>query len=184
MADTVRANLSVEDEKKRAQFLEHINAEDPLGIVIRGLIYIESALIKLLEEGVRKPNAIDFAKDLNFPTKVDLAVALGMLKDDEKAVLLNLNRLRNKLAHNVEVQVGRDDEDALVKSLSEDDRLRLVHFEEKSESGEFPERLRRIVAVQWWKLDERRVVIDEIKQLHPEWEALVKLVRGGVIGDD
>jgi hypothetical protein len=29
----------LEDEKRRAQFLEHINAEDPLGIVIRGSLY-------------------------------------------------------------------------------------------------------------------------------------------------
>jgi hypothetical protein len=58
--------------------LKHLTGNDPLGVVIRGHQYIESALTRLWEEGVPHPKAIDFAK-LHFPTRVGLVVALGLL---------------------------------------------------------------------------------------------------------
>jgi len=58
--------------------IHHLNAEDPLALVIRGHLYVEAALIKQIESALVNKNAVDIAA-LRFPMKIKLAVALGRL---------------------------------------------------------------------------------------------------------
>jgi hypothetical protein len=136
-----------ERHKRLERFFQHVLVDDPLSLVIRGHIYIESALIKLMEQGVPRPEAIDFAR-LNFPTKINLAVALGLLSEEEKPGYLALNKLRNKLAHDVEIEVGSDDEDALLRALNEAELGDALKYADK-----LPTRLTGIVFYLLLRLD-------------------------------
>jgi hypothetical protein len=100
-----------------ARWLDDIFADDPLGAVVRGHLYVESLLITLIEEALLNPEAIDLAR-LNFPLKMDLAVALGLVNPDDAPAFLFLNRLRNRFAHNVEATVSSEDEKAFLAAMS------------------------------------------------------------------
>jgi hypothetical protein len=69
--------------------------EDPLALVIRGHLYVEAALIKKIESALVNKKAFDIA-GLRFPTKVQLAVALGRVDGADVGGFIELNRLRNK----------------------------------------------------------------------------------------
>jgi hypothetical protein len=108
------------------QFFSHIHADDPLQIAIRGHLYIEGELTKLLNEAFPKPEAIDLTR-VSFPLKVDLAVAIGVLRPDEKPPYMTLNKLRNRLAHNLDAEVVKSDEMDLYNALSPYHKS-LLHF--------------------------------------------------------
>src|ERR1700676_1817672 len=116
------------DEKEKKQFDNTVQAigkalskEDPLGVVIRGHLFVESQLIQLLEEALPDPGAIDLSR-LNFPTKVDLAVALKLFSELRKRGYLALNKLRNHLAHNIDVELRESDERRLLQALTEEQK--------------------------------------------------------------
>jgi hypothetical protein len=106
------------NEKEIDLIFSALKNEDPLGVVIRGHLYVESQLIQLLEEALPDPGAIDLTR-LNFPTKLDLAVALKVIKETEKRGYAGLNSLRNHLAHNIDVELRESDEKRLYQALSE-----------------------------------------------------------------
>jgi hypothetical protein len=97
--------------------LNHINADDPLQIVVRGHLYVEAMLNKLICLRFPFPKAIDLA-DMHYPIKVDLAVALGMLSKDDAGSFRALNKLRNRLAHNIEYRVTSKDVRELLGTIS------------------------------------------------------------------
>lgn len=90
-------------------FLEHLNVNDPLALVIRAHLYVESALIGQIESALLNKDAFDSAS-MPFPTKVKLALALGKLDADDVGFLTALNRLRVRFAHNLETQLTDQDE--------------------------------------------------------------------------
>jgi hypothetical protein len=104
------------DEETREPSFLGLVGSDPLTVVIRGHIFIESRLANLIESKLVEPGAIDVGR-LNFHNKVGLAVALGSLPIELKQSLKTLNGLRNRLAHNVHAQITRADAERLFKSL-------------------------------------------------------------------
>jgi hypothetical protein len=114
--------LSAEEKKdftgdpEVEQFLDAISREDNLGAIIRGHLHVESKLIQLIESALPEPGAIDLGR-LQFPTKLELAVALGLITEDEKRGLAALNSLRNKLAHNVHYELVEMDQRQLFNAL-------------------------------------------------------------------
>jgi hypothetical protein len=101
--------------------ITHLNAEDPLALVIRGHLYVEAALIKQIESALVNKNAFDTAA-LRFPTKVKLALALGKVDSADVGGFTALNDLRNKFAHNVEMTLTKQDELNLYNALSPSQR--------------------------------------------------------------
>jgi hypothetical protein len=98
------------------RFLKEIVGNDILGVIIRGHLFIESRLTHLIEQKLPEPGAIDLTR-MNFHLKIDLAVAMGVLPYDLRPPLQVLNKLRNKLAHDVHKQITRADSERLFKSL-------------------------------------------------------------------
>jgi hypothetical protein len=80
--------------------MQHLTVDDPLALVIRGHLYVENALIKKIESCLSHPAEFDSAR-LEFPGKVQLAVALGKVDAADKGALTFLNGLRKKFAHNL-----------------------------------------------------------------------------------
>jgi len=162
------------EQEKR--FLTHIEADDPLQIIVRGHLYVEAELTKLLYEALPKPGAIDLSR---FPLKVDLAVALQLLWPEEKPAYIFLNKLRNKLAHNLDAEIGRTEEMEFFHTLCP--RQRFAFGDHSPDDFETPELLRQIIsvlfvstAVQVQKLIESKA---ETARLHQEMQKLHRQVE-------
>jgi hypothetical protein len=69
--------------------------------VIRGHLYVESALIQQIESAIPNKDGFD-TPGLLFILKVNLAVALARVDPADAGALKALNRLRVKFAHNLE----------------------------------------------------------------------------------
>jgi hypothetical protein len=101
------------------QILKAMKGGDPLGALVRGHLFVESKLIELIEDTLHNPNAIDLSR-INFPTKLNLAVAMGLLPESERRGYTALNALRNRVAHNFETELVASDENTLLKSFSKE----------------------------------------------------------------
>jgi hypothetical protein len=125
-------------------WLKAIYAEDPLGAVVRGHLYVESLVLSLIEEALPNPKAVDLVR-LNFPLKIDLAVAMGLIHPDDKPAFMFLNRLRNRFAHNVKATVSLEDERAFLAAMSP--RLQHMIPERQTPQGELWNRLLLVLYV-------------------------------------
>jgi hypothetical protein len=101
--------------------MKHLNAEDPLALVLRGHLYVEASLIKRVESALVDKKALEVAR-FNFPKKVSLAMALGKVDPADARGFTALNELRNKFAHNVEKKLTEQDELNLYNVLSTSQR--------------------------------------------------------------
>jgi hypothetical protein len=101
--------------------MAHLNTKDPLSLVIRGHLYVEAVLIMQIESALINKGALDF-EWLNFPTKVDLAFALGKIGSADVRGFKALNSLRVKFAHKVQMTLTKQDELNLYNTLSNSQR--------------------------------------------------------------
>ena len=102
--------------------VQHLNTVDPLALVIRAHLYVEAALIRMIEAAMLKKEALDVAK-IQFRTKLRLAIALGKLDARHEPAIAALNTLRNRFAHNLASQLNERDELNLYNSLSDEPSL-------------------------------------------------------------
>jgi len=101
-------------------FLAAVRGEDELGVVIRSHIYVESALVLLLEHLVVDKKHLG-KLDLDYSQRVDLAIALG-LKTEHAPPLHALGTIRNAFAHRLDAKLTKDRVDALYKQFSASDK--------------------------------------------------------------
>jgi len=102
-------------------FAQHLNAQDPVAVVVRAHLYVESALIRLIEAALVRREALDVTR-LPFLTKVNLAVALGKIEPKDRDAYAALNRLRNRFAHDLRTQLADQDELDFYNTLSHKQR--------------------------------------------------------------
>jgi hypothetical protein len=70
-----------------------------LSSFILGHLMIEFLLIRIVE--ISSPRLTEFAENLNHFKLIQLVFGLGLISDDMRESLLSINRMRNKLAHNI-----------------------------------------------------------------------------------
>jgi hypothetical protein len=75
-----------------------LNATDLLTVTVRGHQCVETALTLLLLEALPAPHEIELSR-LSFALKLDLALALNLIRCDSSPLFMALNRLRNRFAH-------------------------------------------------------------------------------------
>lgn len=130
------------DDKIDAAFYSDIEREDALGVVVRGLMYIEAELAALIEENVSQPDTL--SRDIEFAMRVRIAVALG-LRASLLPPLNALGNLRNKLAHNLRVSLGQSVANNLYKTLESVDQeiVQVTYrgFQERSD-GKYPSKFK------------------------------------------
>lgn len=127
-----------------ALFLEHINADEPLEIILRGHLWIESALIEVIRDALKVPDALKMDR-LSFPQKIDLAVALGVFDSKQAPAYMKINQLRNKVAHQLASAIGEPEELELIQILSEEQQNSVGEHESRG----FPYRLRVVIVSLW-----------------------------------
>lgn len=81
-----------------AEFRRAVDAVDVLNLVIRSHGELERALKVAISEALVDPHEIEMER-MSFPLKVDLAVALGVIREDVRPLMIKLNRIRNTFAH-------------------------------------------------------------------------------------
>jgi len=95
------------------------DTDDPLVILVRGIILMERALHYMLDDYLvdgLKPFA-RYHPDFAFLT--DLARAVGLITANEKAMIDAIGVRRNNVAHRIDVVVTKGDEDALAATFIE-----------------------------------------------------------------
>jgi len=137
------------------EFVRDTAADTALMIVLKGHIYIEHELEEMLKIGLTEPGTI-FKKDGNtrigFETKLNWAVAIGMLPMDVRAAYANLNTLRNKYAHKLDANLTDED----LKGIKDGFNTRVNENYKKFLEGATDEQrnsltwmIRRMITVLW-----------------------------------
>lgn len=112
--DLVLAPVGIDD----ASFFRELTKEDALGVVLRGAIHIDHELIALVDETSACSAAIKHS-NFDYFQRVMIGVALG-LNPELAAPLKTIGSLRNRFAHVPNVELGKNEVDAIYKSLSPD----------------------------------------------------------------
>lgn len=108
-----------------AKLRSHMSGDDDLQVVVRGHLYLEHVLIIMLQEALIAPDQINI-RDLRFPTKIALLSAMGILRRSLVAPLNISNRLRNRVAHALEITVSADDRSKFFESFQVEARALIL----------------------------------------------------------
>lgn len=105
---------------EQRRFDEHIYAEeDDLGAIVRGLLYVEHDLRKILTEGpVVNASAIGLDK-AGGPQMASLALALGLISEKTVRSVKKLAAIRNEFAHQLDRNLTPEEVNAFITSLPE-----------------------------------------------------------------
>ena len=98
-----------------AKFIQDLQREDDVGLVLLGHIHIEHQLIELISEVLPFPDRCDWQK-INYATKVALAHSCG-LPEQLRETLAKIGRLRNEFAHNLDAAISKKGVLALYNGL-------------------------------------------------------------------
>ncbi len=106
--------MSIDPQK----LITDLNSEDDVGLLLRGHLYIERELVRIIEFHFEVPELFD-TDSINFPKKIYLAGAMGVMTPEEIKPYMMLNKLRNKVAHNLDSCVTEKDIRTLIESFTE-----------------------------------------------------------------
>jgi hypothetical protein len=114
-----------------AEFIQSLQGEDELGVVVRTHIHVEAKLIEMLSL-LADSKALD-RMDLEFFQKVHLAVALG-LREEHAQGLLALGKIRNDFAHKLGSSLTDNRVKNLYEALSAKDKAAVQELYRRTES--------------------------------------------------
>lgn len=99
-------------------FMEHTRKRSIVEVLLRGHLWLENALIELIEAEVANPVPLKLDR-MTFANKANLAEALGLLGSTDAGTLRALNKIRNRLAHDLHGEPTLDDLVLLERGLSQ-----------------------------------------------------------------
>jgi hypothetical protein len=80
--------------------------DDESAIILKGHLLVEYLLDKIIEQKCKAPNKIlDDSRTYSFSVKLQLVYSMGLLPDYLYENIVRINRLRNKLAHNLDFEL-------------------------------------------------------------------------------
>jgi hypothetical protein len=118
----------VHEAEKRYRELgpESLKQTDDLVAVIRGHLWIEFLLNTALEDAMSQPSEMSLDR-MSFPTRVDLAVALGILSRSEGNAYVQANWLRNRFAHDPDFLLDEQSVERVWNSIPVELRIPEAH---------------------------------------------------------
>lgn len=100
------------------RFAQHLfEPESYFEILLRGHLWMENLINRILEIQVVNEGALDLDR-IGFRQKVDIAQAFGFISQNDGYALKALNRLRNRLAHNLMAEPSGSEIRDLVNTLT------------------------------------------------------------------
>ncbi|WLG16651.1 hypothetical protein QM225_005417 (plasmid) [Bacillus cereus] len=111
------------------KFYDEVSNQEPLYIFIRGHLYLESMMIQMIQKYF--PCEL---KDtiFNFAHKVELISAMGYISSELKRGILKVNRVRNNLAHNIDMQLDDNVINDIMNSLPKNSKDKIIKNYEQS----------------------------------------------------
>jgi hypothetical protein len=103
------------DEKALA---EELKQGDMVTMVIRGHLHLEHVLIQTLLDVFLVPAAIELRR-INFPAKIDLCIALGLIPGFWRNAVIRMNDMRNRVAHRLKFEFSEQEKAELVGMIPE-----------------------------------------------------------------
>ncbi|UPJ48687.1 hypothetical protein IVB30_37635 [Bradyrhizobium sp. 200] len=151
-------------------FDKELRTGDMLFMLIRAHLYLEHVLISMILEACKNPEEVSM-RNINFPTKVELCIGLGLLRASWREPLLRINRMRNRVAHRLSFEFTEGEKEELIGLLPDQHLL----DEAAKEAGLKPEDR---VQLEWWRI--LRVVVvwlDIVRQRHQEGRVREKFAQ-------
>jgi hypothetical protein len=105
----------------QSKFLESLDQEDDLGMVIRTHIIIEQYLNVIIEAHLVDVDSFKKAK-LTYEQTYLLALSMG-LKPRFKGILKTIGSIRNDFAHKLRSDISKQDANALYQNLDEQEKV-------------------------------------------------------------
>ena len=99
------------------KFLDDTRGESQLQIILRGHLYIESEILSLLNLALKHPKYI-LGKNFSFENKLNLAVALGLIAEENIHAYKKLNKIRNNFAHELGYELTEKDFNDFISTFS------------------------------------------------------------------
>ena len=96
---------------------KHMNAGDHLAMIIRTHLYVEFILNRRIEALLVNKRHLSVGS-LKFSMKLNMAVAFGIVPDEDFPALNKLNGFRNDFAHDLNKQLTEQDERDFYNCLS------------------------------------------------------------------
>ncbi|MGG3197641.1 hypothetical protein [Priestia aryabhattai] len=90
------------------EFIKETNSKNILYAILKGHLYIEQEVVRLLNFKLKNPEII-LTNNFGFANKIKLAVALGIISVESMESYLVFNSIRNKYAHQLDYQLGEKD---------------------------------------------------------------------------
>ena len=146
------------------KFLDIINSKNYLDVVLRGHLFIESEIVKMIQGKLTNPSAFNLDK-ISFPLKLHLGVALGVFEEKELPAYKIINRLRNETAHNLNFEVTDKNIEELISKLNPH-QLKISNFED---DDDFAFRFRKCIAALYFILLEKN---EEIQIITPDKDSI------------
>jgi hypothetical protein len=107
-------NISNEQDARIATFIDALNSEDDLGMVVRAHIHIEHELKEFVTSAAPRPDQVKFP---DYDGTIRLALVLG-LDATLKPALNAIGKLRNKFSHRLGMKLGSQEVNDLFAALS------------------------------------------------------------------
>jgi hypothetical protein len=107
-------NISNEQDARIATFIDALNSEDDLGMVVRAHIHIEHELKEFVTAAAPRPDQVKFP---DYDGTIRLALVLG-LDATLKPALNAIGKLRNKFSHRLGMKLGSQEVNDLFAALS------------------------------------------------------------------
>jgi hypothetical protein len=164
------------DIPTNAEFLQVANLEDYLPLIIRVHQAIDTTLAAAISKGLPDPHGVEICR-LSFNLKVDLAVALRIIRPDSRPVFVAVNRIRNAFAHQASATFGEKEATDLRNTLSPFQRYLLGNsFDNLADPLEI---LRQIVAILFI---EGKTAMERLQEQKIETEAMHEMVEEVLAG--
>jgi hypothetical protein len=121
-------NKYIEDKcdiylSKKDDFINAISSSEILVVILKGHLYIESALLELLSEVI---NIKEIESDMSFKQKLDLARSLNLISKDTYCPINKFNKIRNQYSHNVNYVFEEKEYNDLLSTLRKKDKDQLM----------------------------------------------------------
>jgi hypothetical protein len=84
--------------------------------VIQAHLYLDHIVTAIITENIPKPRALKLDR-ISFSQKLDLISALGVVELDVISLLRAINVMRNKMAHDIDFELGSENIDYVIKRV-------------------------------------------------------------------
>ncbi|MES5869260.1 hypothetical protein [Bacillus cereus group sp. RP32] len=117
--DAYTTALYAETKVLAQKFKRDTDGENELQVVLRGHLYLENAVERLLQSVLVKPGSI-LTNRFMFISKVQLGIALGVIPESRKTLYEKLNTLRNNYAHQLNFKMTDKHLNDIVSCMDKD----------------------------------------------------------------